>query len=227
MEQRPDRHPPLLDVYAAAVPPDLRCGTVFSPARARLLEETRSPSLKCQRWLVWHLLELAAVHSLGLEPENLIFQREQSGRWRCDAFEFSLSHARDVVAVAVSRSPVGVDVESLPDFARRYTADPALCRRVLRRIAAESELKDSEGCESERLLRLWTGKESLFKYRQRGSFLPEETVCGEETRHFLLSLPPKVCLAVSSDVLPALRVFLLHDGALRPVTPQPLAQLTA
>ena len=112
---------PLLDVYAAAISPELTVGPVASPARARVLAETRAPALLRQRYLVWHLLEFAARHSLGLDPAALVFSHSPEGRWSCPDFEFSLSHTADAVAVAVSRTPVGVDVESLPLFRRRFS----------------------------------------------------------------------------------------------------------
>lgn len=217
---------PLLDVYVAAIPPELEVGAVFSPARAKLLKETAAPAMKRQRYLVWRLLEFAAAHSLGLDPAALVFEKAQEGRWFCPDFFFSLSHTEDAVAAAVSRSPVGVDVESLPVFARRYAADPALCARMLRRIAAPEELAGCGGREAETLLRLWTGKESLFKFRQHGSFSPAETICGEETRHLLLELPPRVCLAVSSGVLPALRLFRFADESAAPIDPLPFSLLS-
>lgn len=217
---------PLLDVYVAAIPPDLAVGAVFSPARAKLLEETSAPALKRQRYSVWHLLEFAAAHSLGLDPAETVFEKTPEGRWVSPDFFFSLSHTQDAAAVAVSRSPVGVDVESLPVFVRRYAADSALCGRMLRRIAAPRELTGCEGREAETLLRLWTGKESLFKFRQRGFFSPAETVCGDETRHLLLELPPKLCLAVSSEVLPALRLFRFADERAVPIEALPFSALS-
>ena len=213
---------PLLDVYAAAVSPELAVDPVFSPARNRTLAETRAPALLRQRYLVWHLLEYAARHSLGLDPAALVFEKTPEGRWSCPEFEFSLSHTADAVAVAVSRAPVGVDVESLPLFRRRYGTDPGLCWRMLRRIAAEAELAGSAEQEAETLLRLWTGKESLFKYGQTGTFVPSETVCGPETQHLLLDLPPQICLAVSSDQLSALRVFRFSEERAVPVESCPL-----
>lgn len=213
---------PLLDVYAAAVPPELPVGPVLSPARNRALAETRAPALLRQRYLVWRLLEYAVRHSLGLDPAALVFEKTPEGRWFCPDFEFSLSHTEDAVAVAVSRAPVGVDVESLPIFRRRYQADPALCMRMLRHVAAPSELVDLAGREAETLLWLWTGKESLFKMRQTGYFSPTEILCGPETEHLLLDLPPQVCLAVSAEDLSPLRVFVFSEEAAAPAEPLPL-----
>ena len=78
-----------------------------------------------------------------------------------------------------------------------------------------------EGYEAETLLRLWTGKESLFKQHQTGFFSPTEIICGPETEHLLLDLPPRVCLAVSSDQLAALRVFRFEEEAACPAVPLP------
>ena len=217
---------PLLDVYAAAIPPDLEVGSVCSPAREQLLRETAAPALKRQRYFVWHLLEYAAQHSLGLDPEALAFEKRPEGRWVCPDFFFSLSHTEDAVAAAVSRSPVGVDVESLPIFARRFASKPEHCTDLLRRIAAPEELTGCDGREAETLLRLWTGKESLFKYRQDGVFVPAETICGAKTQHLLLDLPPRVCLAVSSEALPALRLLRFANESAAPIEALPFSDLS-
>ena len=216
---------PLLDVYLAAVPQHLVCWTVFSPARSQLLAETTAPSLKRQRWLAWHLLEAAAARSLGLDPARQCFEKNDDGRWSCPDFEFSLSHTEDAVAVAVSRAPVGVDVESLPRFARRCASRPALCASVLRRVAAPGEGESAAQSDAERLLLLWTGKESLFKMRQNGDFSPSALVCGEETRHLFLNLPPQVCAAVSSEALSSLRVFVWEAESIRPAELLPISSL--
>ncbi len=73
--------------------------------------------------------------------------------------EFSLSHKDDLVAVAVSRSPVGIDIEKID--AERF--DEKLQARILT-PAERSAL--SRLAASERSLRaniLWTEKEALFK----------------------------------------------------------------
>ncbi len=105
------------------------------------------------------LLEYALMRSLGLNAANVAFDKTADGKWTCRECEFSLSHKDDLVAVAVSRSPVGIDIEKID--AERF--DEKLQARILT-PAERSAL--SRLAASERSLRaniLWTEKEALFK----------------------------------------------------------------
>ena len=200
----------MLDVYLAPVPADLVPGTLASPERSRELAETRNPALLRQRYLVWKVLEYAADRSFGLKAEELHFRKNLRGRWSCEKMEFSLSHTDGMVAVAVSNSPVGVDVENIPSFVERYGSRPDRTERVLRKIAAPQEA-DRQGAAA--LLYMWTGKESLFKARQRGFFRPDRTLCGEETLRRVVETEPPVLLSVSGERRESLRFFLYQNGS--------------
>ena len=73
---------------------------------------------------------------------------------------FSISHCREAVAVAVSDTPVGVDVESV----RRF--DEALVRRTMNEEEQQRIFAAEEPARA--FIRLWTQKEAVLKLRGTG-----------------------------------------------------------
>ncbi len=78
----------------------------------------------------------------------------QSGRPLCDGQHISISHTGEWVAVAVSRVPVGVDVELRSDKALRV---------ALRFINEREESMVVGGERSDVATAIWSAKESMFK----------------------------------------------------------------
>ncbi|MFT3709003.1 MAG: 4'-phosphopantetheinyl transferase superfamily protein [Archangium sp.] len=100
---------------------------------------------------------LRAVLQLG--REELVVGAHGKPRLTDDRVQFNLSHCRELVAVAVSDRPLGVDVE--PIDARHSTDD------VARRVYGPRELEDLFALEGaarlERFFTRWTLKESWVK----------------------------------------------------------------
>ena len=145
-----------LVLYAPSGNVDLSA-PVYPKERKDEILSCRSESVKREKLAVWKLLEKATREHLKLDFANLKFTKTQSGKWICPEFCFSLSHSGDMVAVAVSLRPVGVDVQ------KYRTVREGLERRIL----TESELGELEECppslREDLILSLWTSKESLFK----------------------------------------------------------------
>lgn len=73
---------------------------------------------------------------------------------------FSISHCQTAVAVALSNSPIGIDIEDVTRYKKNVAAY----------VSNDSELKiinESERPE-ETFIRLWTQKEAVFKYYGTG-----------------------------------------------------------
>ena len=100
------------DLYIASIP-DAPIDTISLAARQALIEKTVNEPMKRQRYYVWKLLEYALKNSFLLQPETIAFSVDENGKWSCPDCYFSLSHCNDAVAVAVSATPVGVDIENL------------------------------------------------------------------------------------------------------------------
>lgn len=80
-------------------------------------------------------------------------------------YHFNTSHTHNMIAVAVSDKPVGVDVEKIReiDFG------------VAKRFFSENELnyiKESQDQEFKRFFEIWTKKEAYVKYIGKGLFVP-------------------------------------------------------
>jgi len=156
----------MADLYIAPVSAEIP-GTVYPPRRQQQLEETKHPTHRLQRYSVWKLLEYALHHSFGLSPEQLEFSLDDRGRWSCRECFFSLTHSKDAVAVAVSRSPIGIDIE-----AADRTLHPSLPQKILTpsELSAYDALPESE--KALYLLQRWCAKESLFKWREAAEQQP-------------------------------------------------------
>ena len=104
-----------------------------------------------QSVLVWVLLEkcLSKFHQLT----NLDFEFDQQ-RWKLKNtdLDFSISHSKNFITVAIGESPVGVDVE--------------ICDSKILKLKSKFCNSDDIGELTER----WTRKESLFKARKGKNF---------------------------------------------------------
>ena len=158
---------PVVDVYFARVPNEGEMTPLYPPEREREVQSVSNERVKREKYYVWRLLEYALEHSFGFRLSELEFTKKADGRWSTPKCEFSLSHSGSAVAVAVSRAPVGVDIE-LPRVLR--------VDRMAEHILDASELGDYEMLSEEKkadcLIRRWTAKEATFKSRHLSVFEP-------------------------------------------------------
>lgn len=152
-----------------------------SPRLARLLDQAER-----QRWASYRrdedrerflvgcaLAKMAIAACVGLRPEQVSFDRtcrhcgEPHGKptVRDIDLEHSVAHSGDVVAVAVARAPVGVDVERLEGRARRPGGgDPeALARMVLSDTERAALAAVQPSGRDRAFLVAWTRKEAVTK----------------------------------------------------------------
>lgn len=157
---------PMVHVYLARFPFPVEDDKIFPPARAEEIDSCSNLDVRREKYYAWKLLEKALMRSLGLKIENLALVRTENGKWECPQCCFSLSHSGDVAAVAVSRKPVGVDIEKR-DGARFTDALAA-------KIVTEREQKELEGRKEQNaaLNALWTKKEAIFKLLGGRGFQP-------------------------------------------------------
>lgn len=188
-------HP--VDVYVCSIP-DGQINTVWPRLRQEQIESTTHEGLKRQRYFVWKLLETALQRSFGYEMKDLHFSRDEQGKWTCKECFFSLSHTDGAVAVAVSRKPVGVDLE-------------CMCRmpspKIAEKILTEEEKNLPREDENAFLLQMWCAKEARFKAGNEAAFRPDKiSACsGVKTRTVRLG-EQEYCLAVAADNLNNLRI---------------------
>lgn len=156
---------PVVHVYVSAVPFPVDNGEIYPAERAEEIENCSNEGVRSAKFYVWKLLEKALTRSFGLNLKDLKLLRTQNGKWECPECCFSLSHSGSLAAVALSRKPVGVDIEKC-DLSRFTQA-------VADRITTAKE-RGGTGCQGAALNALWTKKEAVFKMLGDRAFVPSQ-----------------------------------------------------
>ena len=160
---------PVVDVYIAALPENAPIGTVDCKERRNEIETVTNERVKREKYFVWKLLCYALERSFGIRGRKLEFTKEAWGGWSAKGAEISLSHSDGALAVAVSRAPVGVDIERI----RAPRSD-----RLSELIMTEGELaqyeKIAEGEREEHLIGVFCAKEAIFKSKKLQAFKPKD-----------------------------------------------------
>jgi phosphopantetheinyl transferase len=173
----------LLYVYTAAIPTNVGVEAVFPSSRSEEIFACGSEKAKKEKFCAWKLLEYALFHAFGKRIEEIHFTKSAQGKWTCDFCHFSLSHSGNALAVALSDSPVGVDIEQISPI-----KNPD---KVAKKILTEIELEEyhrlslQSQAANEFLLEIWTKKESIFKASNEKRFVPcnvDTTTATAETR---------------------------------------------
>ena len=149
--------------------------TVYPKERDEEIRAAKNPLQMKEKYSAWKLLGAAIKDSLGKDIGELKFSKSASGKWITDSFNFSLSHSDGIVAVALAKDPVGVDVQLI-----KAPRAASFARRVL----TDTELKEyesiAEDCRDRYLIAKWSAKEALFKTLSKDLFVPRDYVPTEE-----------------------------------------------
>ena len=152
------RNKDFLHVYIAKMP--FPHDGVILKERQEEIEKCTNLRVKEEKFYSWKLLEVAIEEKLGIDPRTIKFKRMENGKWTCDKCHFSISHSHDVIMVAISNKPVGVDIECLLDN-RDYLS------------LKERTLTKDEPCDDPMtFLKYWTKKEAYFKYSDLDKYVP-------------------------------------------------------
>jgi len=109
--------------------------------------------------LIGEILVKAAIKkSFGIETTKLEFTVSENGKPYCSSHPdiyFNISHSGEYVVCAVSKVPVGVDIEK----PRKYNP------RLAERVCSQKEMEQIETCsdKSVEFIKLWTRKEAVLK----------------------------------------------------------------
>ena len=160
---------PVVDVYVARIPSNTEFKPLLPKERYEEILSVGSEKVKAEKYYVWKLLEYGIERSLGYRMKKLEFQKGECGKWIANKCEFSLSHSDGVVAVAVSRKPVGIDIQLM------YTP---LSEKFADKILTQSEKalleQTPEDSKDKFLIERWSAKESLFKKEGLAVFSPSK-----------------------------------------------------
>jgi len=183
------------DVYVAPLPERGIKEPLYPPARQSEIAACKSERVQREKYFVWKLLAYAIKQRYGKELDELHFTKSEHGKWSCDLCEFSLSHSKNALCVAISDVKIGVDIEQIP------TAPPDL---IARKILTEENLEryhgmpQSEKCEF--FASEWTRRESLFKYGASKAFFTANRPTDVPTKTQALTLGGKeYILSVATD----------------------------
>lgn len=138
----------------------------LAPCRKEYIDRLRKKEDK-NRSLAGELLVYRILQEHYGIREGVLRRRPNGQPWLsgCD-LQVSISHSHDLVACAVSREPVGIDVE------RIRPVSPALCARVCVEeelaylLAGEKEIPPQDRQDPAflgRFFEIWTAKEAYFK----------------------------------------------------------------
>ncbi|MCB9498028.1 MAG: 4'-phosphopantetheinyl transferase superfamily protein [Erysipelotrichaceae bacterium] len=151
-----------LDIYVAKYP--FECDENIScQKRSDEIKKCRNEEVKKQKFYVWKLLEFALQKSLSLDANSLNFIKKENGKWIVDKCYFSLSHSGNLVAVAISDSPVGIDIQKHV----LLNITPKLLDLVL----SKEEIIKYPHITNEKLLEMWSIKECAFKISEEKNFV--------------------------------------------------------
>lgn len=146
-------------VYVRTWPFDVDNENVYPEDRFLEINNCTNEKVKGQKFYAWKLLEQAIEEVYGIKLEDIGVVKEGQ-KWNADKCQISISHSGNVVAIAVSEQPVGVDIEE--ENIDRF-------EKLRARIVHKDEVLDGVN-----LCVLWTMKEAVFKRYNRGVFNPRK-----------------------------------------------------
>ncbi|MCH5351728.1 MAG: lecithin retinol acyltransferase family protein [Clostridiales bacterium] len=154
-------------VYISEIPSELDLSlSLFPSERMKEIENIANEKVKRQKYAVWKLLEFALSDALSVDITKTDIRKEPCGRWALSGAYISLSHTDNLVAAAVSREPVGIDIEK---------SDRIVNTAALKKGMTKQEVKFySEHDSALDMLKLWTKKESAFKRLGEDAFKPNK-----------------------------------------------------
>lgn len=195
---------PVLHVYLARIPDDAPMTPVSNRERQCELDGITNERVKKEKYFAWRLLEYALYRSFGKKIDNLELHRAESGRWICPDLYLSISHTDGAVAIALSRTPVGIDIECTGEKkAERYA------ERILSKREYSEYLSSAESERSACFTEIWCKKESIFKMKDD----PKVTVDMIDThssptlvRHIRIG-ERDITLAVASEITEKVKIL--------------------
>lgn len=156
-----------LYVYISTVTSSTAFSPIFPKERENEINSVRNERVKREKYSAWRLLEYAVSKALGISIVDAKLTKDENGKWHSPHFEFSISHSRSAVAVAISHAPVGIDVELVGSVRHDGFAERNLTSGEL------SEYYSLPDTEKEAfLLTRWCIKEAVFKKRGDKIFSP-------------------------------------------------------
>lgn len=183
----------LIDVYVKKFPFDAD-KNIYPNEREEEIESCNNKDVQTEKFYAWKLLEYALKKSLNKDIKGIKFEKIGS-KWTCDACEFSISHSGDLVAVVISKKPVGIDIELIDDRFKNIPKE---------RVLTNEEIDKFKNADEVKLNEIWTVKEAVFKKYSGQTFNPTKVnILGEKystkklvygEKEYFLTLASNDCL---------------------------------
>ncbi len=156
----------MLDIYIASIPSNIEISDVYPPQRNSEILEVKNEKVRAEKYCVWRLLINGVEFSLGRSFNSFKFKKMQNGKWVCDEFCFSLSHGDGMLAVAISDTDVGIDIQ------RVKPVTEALAKRTMSNREYTSYLSLDDNEKDVYFTTVWAKKEAIYKRGGYESFIP-------------------------------------------------------
>ena len=154
-------------VFIKKIPDILPRDRVYPKERQDEIDASGSLKVKCEKYWSWKLLELAAERVTSKSFTSLSFEKQDTGRWVCSDFDFSISHSGSFAAVIISESSCGIDIEAYRPLTSGVESK-MLTKKELEEYGAIDDIREKEAY----LIRKWTKKEAIFKSLDKRALMP-------------------------------------------------------
>lgn len=114
------------------------------------------------------LIKIIASQALDIEIKDILIEKERYGKPYLKGyknFHFNISHTRNAIIVAVSRTSVGVDIEKI------RKAETKIAKRFFTQTE-QSYVSEFAEKVDKRFYEIWTKKEAHIKYIGEGLKIP-------------------------------------------------------
>ncbi|MBO4432607.1 MAG: 4'-phosphopantetheinyl transferase superfamily protein, partial [Clostridia bacterium] len=208
---------PILDVYLARTDKNEQIEPVYPPERQKEIAECKNEKLKLSKYADWCLLKEALGNSFHLDFNSLNFSKTKNGKWLTDGVFFSLSHSGNLVAVAVSNMPVGIDIEIENDFSSRWENKDDKFSSLVKKVYTKKELKNADNISSRDFLKVWTLKEAIFKRNGKGNYRPDKIDSDDKNSAAFILEGDMPLLSLAGIHLQRTRFYISENGKLSPI----------
>jgi hypothetical protein len=150
---------------------------IVPKARENEILGCQSDKVRSEKFYAWKLLEEILQDKFDRNISEAYFD-EAIGKWKMEGLYFSISHSFNVAAIAVSSSPIGIDVE-------RMSADR------FENLKVEKILNESESLlplSLEDVCTIWSKKEAIFKTLDKARFVPRDIVVSQDVQSQIINV---------------------------------------
>ena len=198
------RNMPVVDVYLAQLPEGDISEPLACEIRQAEIDAVSNERVRREKYYIWKLLEYALMRSFGRKIEELELIKTEGGRYMAEGVDFSLSHSKGALAVAVSRGAVGIDIEDMNVQVRE-----GMPKRIMTDSEYQGYLSLPDEDKQKYFVNVWTAKEALFKASHSERFIPNETdTVNGGYQSYEKSIGGRLCsLSVATSTPERIRVY--------------------